>query len=119
VFARQVEALGQPGDLLIGISTSGRSRNVIEAFDAARRNGLGCIALVGGDGGDMLELADVAVVVPSPETPRIQEVQILVLHLICELIDEAIMSGRLLTPGAARLPRPAWDLDHVDQGASA
>ena len=119
VFARQVEALGQPGDLLLGISTSGRSRNVLEAFDAARRNGLGCIALVGGDGGDMLELADTAIVVPSSDTPRIQEVQILTLHLICELIDEEVMAGRLLAPGAARLPRPAWDLHHVRQAAGA
>jgi D-inositol-3-phosphate glycosyltransferase len=115
VFARQVEALGQPGDLLLGISTSGRSRNVLEAFDAARRNGLGCIALAGGDGGDMLELADTAIVVPSPDTPRVQEVQILALHLICELIDEEVMAGRLLPPGGARLPRPAWDLHHVRQ----
>ncbi len=118
VFARQVEALGRPGDLLIGISTSGRSRNVLEAFDAARRSGLGCIALVGGDGGDMLDLADTAIVVPSPDTPRIQEVQILVLHLICELLDEAVMAGRLLPPSAARLPGPAWDLHHVRQVAS-
>ena len=94
----------------MGISTSGRSRNVLEAFDAARRNGLGCIALIGGDGGDMLELADTAIVVPSPDTPRIQEVQILALHLICELIDEEIMAGRLLAPGAAACCPAAWDL---------
>jgi phosphoheptose isomerase len=94
VFARQVEALGRPGDVLIGISTSGRSRNVIEAFDAARRQGLTCIALTGGNGGEMLELSDIAIVAPSSSTPRIQEAHIVALHLICELIDERMMALR-------------------------
>jgi phosphoheptose isomerase len=94
VFSRQVEALGRPGDILIGISTSGRSRNVIEAFDAARRQGLTCIALTGGNGGEMLDLSDIAIVAPSSSTPRIQEVHIVALHLICELIDERVMAVR-------------------------
>ncbi len=92
VFARQVQALGRPGDVLIGISTSGRSRNVIEAFEAGRRQGLTCIALTGGNGGELLELSDIAIVAPSSSTPRIQEVHIVALHLICELIDERIMA---------------------------
>jgi D-sedoheptulose 7-phosphate isomerase len=94
VFARQVEALGRPGDVLIGISTSGRSRNVVEAFDAARRQGLTCIALTGGNGCEMLDLSDIAIVAPSSSTPRIQEVHIVALHLICELIDERMMALR-------------------------
>lgn len=92
VFARQVQALGRPGDVLIGISTSGRSRNVIEAFEAARRQGLTCISLTGGNGGELLELSDISIVAPSSNTPRIQEVHIVALHLICELIDERMMS---------------------------
>jgi phosphoheptose isomerase len=94
VFSRQVEALGRPGDVLIGISTSGRSRNIIEAFDAARRQGLTCIALTGGNGGEMLDLSDISIVAPSSSTPRIQEVHIVALHLICELIDERMMAVR-------------------------
>jgi D-inositol-3-phosphate glycosyltransferase len=60
VFSRQVETFGQPGDLLIGISTSGRSQNVIEAFKTAKRMGIGCIAILGGDGGELLPLSDQA-----------------------------------------------------------
>jgi phosphoheptose isomerase len=88
VFSRQVETFASSGDLLLGISTSGRSRNVIEAFKTARCHRLNCIALLGGDGGELLGLANVAVVVPAFDTQRIQEVQLLVLHLLCELVEE-------------------------------
>ncbi len=88
VFSRQVETFASRGDLLLGISTSGRSRNLIEAFQAARSHQLTCVALLGGDGGELLSLADVAVVVPASDTQRIQEVQILVLHLLCELVEK-------------------------------
>jgi D-inositol-3-phosphate glycosyltransferase len=87
VFSRQVETFAQPGDLLIGISTTGRSRNLIEAFKTARAAGIHSIALLGGDGGELLSLADLAVVVPATDTQRIQEVQHLVLHLLCELVE--------------------------------
>jgi len=87
VFSRQVETLAKKGDLLLGISTSGRSRNLIEAFQAAQAHGLSCVALLGGDGGELLGLADVAVVVPASDTQRIQEVQLFVLHLLCQLIE--------------------------------
>jgi phosphoheptose isomerase len=90
VFARQVKALGRAGDLLIGISTSGRSPNLVKAFKAARSQHLGSIALLGGDGGDTLPVADIAIVVPSSDSQRVQEVQILVLHLLCELIEERL-----------------------------
>jgi phosphoheptose isomerase len=109
VFARQVEALGRPGDVLIGISTSGRSRNVVEAFETARRNGLTCIALTGGGGGDLLEMADIAVVVPSPTTARIQEFHILSLHMMCELIDEQMMEQREVS-----MPL-TWDVQPIGQ----
>ncbi len=93
VFARQVETFGRPGDVLLGISTSGRSRNVVRAFEAAKRMGIARVALLGGDGGDLRDLADVALVVPATDTPRIQEVQILLIHILCELVEERIVSG--------------------------
>ena len=95
VFARQVEAFGQPGDLLIGISTSGKSRNLIEAFKVARETNMKCLALLGRDGGDLLSLADLALLVPAWNTARIQEVQILTLHLLCELVEKHIVSTQL------------------------
>ncbi len=88
VFSRQVETFAQPGDVLLGISTSGRSRNLIEAFKTARRSQIKCIALLGGDGGELVSLADLAVIVPATDTQRIQEVQHFVLHLLCELIED-------------------------------
>ncbi|GAA5512853.1 D-inositol-3-phosphate glycosyltransferase [Deinococcus carri] len=112
VFARQVEAFGTEGDLLLAISTSGRSPNVVAALQAARRRGLTTLALLGGRGGDALALADLPLLVPSSDTPRIQEVHILALHLICELVEEQISEGlpthlpppvRLNPPGAAPL----------------
>jgi D-inositol-3-phosphate glycosyltransferase len=90
IFSRQVEALGQPGDVLVGFSTSGRSRNVVEAFTLARKNDIKCIGLLGGDGGDLLSLSDAAIVVPSSSTPRIQEVHTLAMHLLSELIEQHI-----------------------------
>ena len=90
VFARQVEALGRRGDAALGISTSGRSPNVVEALSAARTGGLGTVALTGGDGGAMRDAADVCIVVPSGETPRVQEGHTLVAHILCELVERAL-----------------------------
>lgn len=92
VFARQVQALGRPGDLVVAISTSGRSPNVLAALRAARKHGLATLALLGGTGGDARALADCALVVPVPDTPRIQEVHTLALHLICELVEERVLA---------------------------
>ncbi len=92
VFARQVQALGRPGDLLIGLSTSGRPPKVLAALRAARKGNLGTLALLGGAGGDARALADCALVVPSAVTPRIQEVHTLALHLICELVEERVLA---------------------------
>ena len=89
LFSRQVEALGRPGDVLAGFSTSGNSRNVNAAFAAARRQGLVTILLSGRDGGAARALADHPLVVPSQTTARIQEVHTLILHQWLEAIDAA------------------------------
>lgn len=109
VFARQVEAYGQPGDLLIGLSTSGRSKNLIQAFERARERNLGCISLLGGDGGELLQLSDIPLVVPSFDAQRIQEVHTLVLHLLCELVEEQVTSGRWM-PAPVVTGRSTWDM---------
>jgi D-sedoheptulose 7-phosphate isomerase len=87
VFAKQVRALGRAGDAAVGFSTSGSSANVVEALKAARELGLKTVALSGGEGGPVASLADVPVVVPSRNTPRIQEVHITVGHVLCDLVD--------------------------------
>ena len=90
VFARQIEALGRPGDVAVGITTSGRSLNVNAALKKARAAGLKTIGLTGGDGGETGRLVDVHVNVPDPSTARVQEVQRTILHAICELVEEAL-----------------------------
>ncbi|WP_418186054.1 D-sedoheptulose 7-phosphate isomerase [Aliarcobacter vitoriensis] len=90
VFDRQVEALAQKGDLLIGISTSGNSTNVINALKVARELGCKTIGLTGRDGGAMNELCDINLVVPSNDTPRIQEMHLLFEHTICQIIDNEL-----------------------------
>lgn len=87
VFSRQVEALAQPGDVVVGISTSGRSANVLRALRAARERGASTIALLGNDGGTIAPEVDLAIVVPSDDTTRIQECHITLIHAICELIE--------------------------------
>jgi phosphoheptose isomerase len=89
VFARQVEALARPGDLLIGISTSGNSGNVIAAVEQAIAMGVASIGLLGGEGGKLRSLVDHALVVPARETARVQECHILVGHIWCGMIDAA------------------------------
>lgn len=87
VFSRQVEALGRPGDVLIGISTSGNSPNVIKAVESAHALGMHTIGLLGKDGGKLKGLVDEALVVPSAVTARIQEVHQMVYHFWCECLD--------------------------------
>ena len=87
VFAREVEALGRPGDVLIGISTSGKSASVNLAMQKARALGMSTIGLIGKDGGPMKDLVDVAIVVPSDDTQRIQEAQITIGHILCALVE--------------------------------
>jgi phosphoheptose isomerase len=89
VFSRQLEALARPGDVLVGISTSGNSANVVEAVKLARELGVTSIALLGGSGGALKDLVDHALVMPSATTARIQECHILVGHIWCAQIDAA------------------------------
>jgi len=103
VFARQVEGLGRRGDVLVGLSTSGRSRNVVRAFEVARAMGLRTVALLGGDGGAIAPMADVAITVPSADTQHIQEVHLVVVHLLCELIEARLLAD---APAPART---IWD----------
>lgn len=90
VFDRQVEALANEGDLLIGISTSGNSANVLSAFARARELGCRTIGLSGRDGGAMNECCDINIIVPSSDTPRIQEMHIMIGHIICQAIDDSL-----------------------------
>jgi D-sedoheptulose 7-phosphate isomerase len=90
VFSRQVEALARPGDLLIAISTSGSSPNVVRAVTAARRLGCYTVALSGGQGGALLGAADETFVVPSRETPRVQETHITLGHALCALVEQLL-----------------------------
>ena len=90
IFSRQLEGMGQKGDIFIGISTSGNSLNIIEAFISAKEKGITTVALTGRDGGEMVKMADIALVVPSNSTPRIQESHILIGHILCDLIEQEI-----------------------------
>ena len=94
VFARQLEALGRPGDLLVGISTSGRSRNVVAALEAARRMGITTVAMTGSHRGPMAELADIWLPVPHNETQKIQEAHIVLGHAFCGLVESAVFARR-------------------------
>ena len=90
IFSRQVEGLGRAGDALIGLSTSGNSANVIEAFKAAKSMGLPTIALLGKGGGELLKIADLAIVVPGTTSDRIQELHMLILHTVIETVEREI-----------------------------
>jgi len=90
VFARQVEALAEPGALLVLHSTSGESPNVIRAAQAARARGVGVVALLGRTGGGLKDLADVALIIPSDDTARIQELHLAIEHIICDLVEDRL-----------------------------
>ena len=90
VFARQIEALGQPQDMAVAISTSGNSANVLRAVEAARRKGLVTVGLTGGDGGRLAAMVQWALVVPSTSVPRIQETHITIGHVLCDLVDRML-----------------------------
>jgi D-sedoheptulose 7-phosphate isomerase len=89
IFSRQVEALAQPGDIVIGLSTSGKSPNVVEAIKKAREFGCFSIGFLGGNGGSLKDIVDIPLVVPSNDTPRIQECHILLGHIICDIVERA------------------------------
>jgi len=90
IFARQIEALARPGDLVVLHSTSGESPNVLRAAQAARAKGVGVVALLGRDGGAARELVDDCLVIPTDETSHIQELHLAVEHVICEIVEEQL-----------------------------
>lgn len=92
-YARYVEAVGKRGDVLVAISTSGNSENIVRAVQESRRIGMICICLTGATGGRLAEIGDVLINVPSKDTPRIQETHILMGHIICELVESELFGG--------------------------
>lgn len=99
IFSRQIEALARPGDVAIGISTSGNSPNVLKALEAARAMGCVAAALAGRDGGKLKGLADPLIVVPSPVTARIQEMHILIGHALCDVLEQRLRPGIVVSTG--------------------
>ena len=93
IFSRQIEANGVNGDIFIGISTSGNSSNIIEALKVAKNKGIITVGLTGKDGGLMKEECSVCICVPSNETPRIQEAHLVIEHIICYLVEEALFQN--------------------------
>ena len=90
VFERQIEALGNEGDVFIALTTSGNSKNIIKAAEKAKKMNIKVIALLGKDGGKMKSISDVEIIVPSDNVPRIQECHLIILHIICELVDNKL-----------------------------
>ena len=90
IFKRQVEALAEPGDVVFGISTSGKSVNVKRAIDAGKDIGAKTLGLLGCDGGDIASVVDLHLTVPSTETPRIQEAHLVIIHIICDLVEKGL-----------------------------
>ena len=93
IFARQIEAIGRPGDVAIGLSTSGRAANVVAGLRAARQAGLIAVAMTGADGGPARDVADHWVSVPSTDVPRIQEAHIMIGHIWSELVEAALFEA--------------------------
>ncbi|HVD76164.1 MAG TPA: D-sedoheptulose 7-phosphate isomerase [Vicinamibacteria bacterium] len=93
VFRRQVEAHGRPGDVAVGITTSGRSPNVVQALQLARERGLVTMGLTGGGGGRLAGAVDYLIDVPHAETARIQEVHVMVVHVLCQIVEEEMPRG--------------------------
>ncbi len=117
IFARQVRVLGQPGDVLLAISTSGRSFNVLQAVHAAYEREMVVIALTGRDGGELgslLRLTDLELRVPSYATPRIQEVHLLCIHCLCDLLDVQLL-GEPEEDAKAPLPQALPEEDDEDE----
>lgn len=90
VFSRQITALGKKGDVLVGISTSGNSENIVKAFQYAKENAILTVALTGETGGVLKDYADILINIPSTDTPRIQESHITIGHIICELVEKEL-----------------------------
>ncbi len=95
VFARQIRALGRPGDVALAISTSGNSPNVLKALDAARERGVSTLGWTGREGGAMRARVDLCLCVPADSTPRIQEAHLVLAHLFCQLLESSILEGEV------------------------
>lgn len=87
VFSRQIEGLGRSGDLIVGLSTSGNSKNIIRAFEVAKKKGMKTVGLIGRGGGAMKELSDLAIIVPGESSDRIQELHIKIIHIVIETVE--------------------------------
>lgn len=102
VYSRLLQGIGQKGDVLVGLSTSGNSPNILKALETAKKKGMSSIGFTGASGGKMKELCDILINVPSADTPRIQESHILAGHIICQLVESALYpqekSGNSVTP---------------------
>jgi len=109
LFARQLEAQGKAGDMFIGISTSGNSKNILEALKVCKNKGILSVGLTGASGGAMSALCDYCIKVPSNETPRIQEAHILIGHILCAVIEEAIFGK-----GFEKDLKESFDLDEKE-----
>lgn len=96
IFRRQIEALALAGDIVVGISTSGNSENVKKALELAREKGCRTIALLGKDGGSIKGACDLALIVPSDDTPRIQEGHIAIIHIVCDLVEKSMFGESVL-----------------------
>ena len=93
VYSRMIKGIGKTGDVLVGISTSGNSKNIVNALVQAKENGMYTISFTGKGGGKMGELSDITLAMPSTDTPRIQECHILIGHIICQLVEENIFAN--------------------------
>ena len=94
VYARMIKGIGKKGDMLIGLSTSGNSTNILKAFEAAREQGMNTIAFTGETGGLMKNVADILLNIPAADTPRVQESHIMIGHIICEMVEEQIFGKK-------------------------
>jgi D-sedoheptulose 7-phosphate isomerase len=93
IFARPLQGLGNKGDILLGITTSGKSKNVIKAFEVAKEKGIACYGFLGGDGGPALKLCDLAFIAPSTNTARIQEAHITAGHALMDMVEDLFLSN--------------------------
>lgn len=93
IYSRLISGLGRNGDVLVGLSTSGNSKNIVNAFNKAKEMGIYTIGLTGSKGGDMKSVADTCICIPSDDTPRVQESHIMVGHIICEIIESTLFEN--------------------------
>ena len=91
IFARQINALGNEGDVFIGISTSGNSENIVNAFNECKQKGITTVGLLGKNGGKLKDMSDYLMLVPFKETPRVQEIHTMTVHMMCEIVEEKII----------------------------